>query len=156
MSAGTSPNTLSTVPTGEGAGSSRGSSPDGTVEILEHSMESLIISDSSEEGILTEEGQEGLTLRLDLEVGAEQLEVEVEAVNILALAEDEEGRQFEDDSGEILLKGEAQEERKKLTKSKKRRISSRRERKISLSSSDKVVCKIAGVEVGNLTHYASF
>ena len=143
MSTGTSPNTLGTQPVGD-AGSSRGSSPDGTGEILEHSMESLIVSDSSEEGA-TVEAPEGLTLRLDQACqDAEQLEEET--VNILC--EDEEDPQFEESTAPILW---GQEEGKATTKGKKRRISSRRERKISLKASDRAVCKIAGVEVTSQT-----
>ena len=128
MSEGTSPNTLSTLPSCEGDGSSRGTTPDDVVRILDHSMESLILSDSSEEGI---------TSRDDLTVG---LDGEVEdgaAINILG---GDEGAEDTEDKEES--RGEGKEANKK-----KRRISSKRARKISLTSSDRVVCKIAGVEV---------
>lgn len=144
MSEGTSPNTLSTQPSSRDGGSSRGSSPEEIVEILEHSMESLIVSDSSEDCILTEEVTPGLTLRLDVE-DADSEQLGNVSVNILG-EEDEEPPQFEE-NGEAPSKEEVQEEGKPDTKRKKRRISSRRERKISLTSSDRVVRKIAGVEV---------
>lgn len=99
-------------------GSSRGSSPDMARPILEHSMESLIISDSSEEGTPT-----GLELELE---SADQLEVDIG---------EEESKASEGAQGGVKTKG------------KKRRISSRRARKISLTSSDRVVCNKAGVQV---------
>ncbi len=102
-----------------------------SMEILERSMESLIVSsDSAEEGILNgacpeiDEPAEGATAgdnkelesnRQPVELEPEALEVE-NAVNVAA-------------------------------KPKKRRISSRRTRTVKLSESDTVMCEIAGVQV---------
>lgn len=117
--------------------SSRSSSPDvsRSAEILEHSMESLIISDSSEGCISTE----NLTQNLELEVVPDESVTETGRMNA---GEDSGGKVSEE-----TLEEQAQEEDKAAAKRKKRRISSRRPRKISLTSSDKVVCKIAGVQV---------
>jgi hypothetical protein len=115
-----------------------------SVEILEHSMESLVVSDSSEEGILMGEipgGTEGVV--------AEQLEG---------------GGSFSgDDSNEVIIaaneaevansdrKAELQDGEGSKVKRKKRRISSRRTRTVKLSESDRVICEIAGVQVTLVT-----
>ena len=111
------------------SGGSRSSSPDMALCTLEHSMESLINSDSSEECVL-----EGSPVE-DLEGTPNgNDEVIVQVVN-------EEESKASDEAFE-----DTQEE-KGTGKRRKRRISSRRERKISLTSSDKVVSKVAGVQV---------
>lgn len=141
-----SPNTLSIIssPTtaggSPGAGSSRGSTPDREGNALVQSMESLVISDdSSEDGT-----EEGLSLRLDHQHASEDaIQLEDHSVSILGGGDDEDPH-FEDSTVPIL---EDQEESKAISKGKKRRISSRRQRKISLKASDKDVFRIAGVEV---------
>lgn len=122
-----------------GSSGSRDSSPDNMA--LERSMESLemVHSGSSEDCLLESSPVESAE---HLEDGSEK------AVSIL------EGRGPVVDgskaSGEPMEPEEdGQDGDKKEVKRKKRRISSRRERKISLSSSDKVVREIAGVQVTN-------
>lgn len=100
---------------------SREQSPDisGAAEILEHSMESLLVSDSSEECISPSE--------------------------VLAGEDEADGKQLagENDShaAEIQLQQQAPAEGNVEEKKKKKRLSSRRERKISLSG------KVDGVKV---------
>lgn len=103
-----------------------------TVEILERSMDSLIVSDSSEDGgILAGKAPEDA-----VDVGPD----------LVAVPDTDSIVEDEGDSSELILKEEPPREGVK-SKKNKRRISSRRARKISLSSSDRAVCKIAGVEV---------
>ncbi len=94
-----------------------------SIETLEHSMESLIISDSGEE-------QENSPTQLD------------EEEDMVDIAFDGRSRTGPPVSGESSQGGEGDS-----AKGKKRRISQRRARKISLTSSDRVVSKVAGVEV---------
>ena len=115
--------------------SSSGESRDTSPEMaLQRSMESLemVNSGSSEECLL-----EGSPIE-----SAEHLEDGSEKAVSL------EGR--EEEESKAAMEPDAQDgPKKEQAKGKKRRISSRRERKISLTSSDKVVCKIAGVQVTN-------
>lgn len=109
------------------SGGSGGSSPDMTKRILEHSLESLTVSDSSEEGIM-------ILPRGD---SAEQL----------LACQDEPGSETAVGENKATREAEDVGEDQKSAKPKKRRISSRRERKIGLSSTDRVVREIAGVQV---------
>lgn len=111
-----------------GESSSRSSSPGGLLH-EEHSMESLInISESSEDG---------------LNSGEVPVEI-VDEESDRALAESNEKA----DDKTSATAGDNQNV-SETEKKKKRRISKRRERKISLSSSDRVVLQIAGVEVNS-------
>lgn len=118
-------------------GSSRSSSPGHndvgpSAEILEHSLESLIVSDSSEECSAQTRGFEA-------EGSAEQLEVPG-GVNAADTDEEAGGvKEGEAEAKEVESKGES--------KRKKRRISSRRTRTVKLSASDIVLCEVAGVQV---------
>ena len=126
---------------GEG-GRSRSSSPDNnelcrSAEILEHSLESLIVSDSSEE--CTAQTQ-------DFEAGgsAEQLVMGEIPGGVNADIDEEAGEVKE----ELENKGESKS-------TKKRRISSRRTRTVKLSTSDVVLCEVAGVQVQIAVMYKS-
>lgn len=134
---------------GEGAGSSRSTSPGeeaedmprGT-EILEHSLESLVISDStSEEGILMGAISQELHGIEQLEFDPEDGSVTLDTEAFIAV-----------DEGEV-ANGE-QSSDKEPAKKKKRRISSRRTRAVKLSDCDRVICEIAGVLVGMLQLHA--
>lgn len=115
--------------------------PRESVEILERSLESLVVSDSSEEGILMgriPRGVEG--------DGAEQLDEECEDREVLIAAN-------ESEVANSAFKAEEQEGggKEATEKRKKRRISSRRTRTVKLSDSGRVYCEIAGVQVTLVT-----
>lgn len=118
---------------GEGGGS-RSSSPDPgkSAEILEHSLESLIVSDSSEECTAAQ--------GFEAEGSAEQLVMGESSTGGVNADTDEEAVEAKEVAKEPDNKADS--------KRKKRRISSRRTRRVKLSTSDIVLCEVAGVQVG--------
>ena len=108
-----------------------------SIEILEQSMESLIISsDSGEDSMLVDSAtRQGL-----LDAGAEELEF-TSGVNT------EESAPAPTRGPEPAEQQQDEQTKQDAGKKKKRRLSSRRTRTVKLSESDKVVCEIAGVQV---------
>ena len=114
--------------------SSKESSPEAR-PLLEHSMESLIVSDTSEDGILTE--------------NAPGNEVDCISEDAVLCPDDMDAANLEEGAGEagsgdgVVTKENADRDNKQ----RKKRLSKRRGRKISLSSSDRMVSEVAGVKV---------
>lgn len=142
------------------AGSSRNSSvspqdDECSMEILEHSMESLVVSYSSEEGILMGEISQGLEVDV-----AEQLEPDVDLDSAIDIGDSEaliaanEGKVANRDYIAKVQEGAGDGSKEVAKRGKKRRISSRRTRKVNLSDGDRVICEIAGVQVTLVTSYS--
>ena len=117
-----------------------------SIEILEQSMESLIVSSDSCEESLLALNEVSATQGL-LDANAEDLEFPTNGVNAEESAPAAATGAHGDVPDQELMMEEGEQAKQDAGKKKKRRLSSRRTRTVKLSESDKVVCEISGVQV---------